>query len=136
MNRKRRVDISGSDAHQKVAVRLESDPRCKCGKAYPNGEAATDADDTVLVESPDKLVTSTTTGLTSDTSERESAKCSSEKAARVAVEKRRGRTLTDKEWTEDRKRLVEFVLILKRWDREQREGSGTAVGSKPCQGKV
>lgn len=134
MNRKQRVDITTSGTHQTVAVRPESDTRRKCGKGNCNDEAATDADDTMLVESPIMTVASTTTGLSSDASERKSATCSSEKAARGAIEKRRGRAFTDKEWIEDRKRLVEFGLILKRWDSQQREGSGTAVESKPRQG--
>lgn len=41
-----------------------------------------------------------------------------EDAARTAIELRGGRTLTDAEWAAMRARLLEFVSILRMWDRK------------------
>lgn len=41
-----------------------------------------------------------------------------EVAARAALELRVGRSLTDAEWADARARLVEFVNILRAWERE------------------
>lgn len=41
-----------------------------------------------------------------------------EVAARAALELRVGRTLTDAEWAAARARLLEFVGILRVWDRK------------------
>jgi hypothetical protein len=43
-----------------------------------------------------------------------------EQAARAAIEQGCGRPLTDGEWANQRRRLLEFVLTLARWDRERR----------------
>jgi hypothetical protein len=60
-----------------------------------------------------------------------------EQAARVAIEQSCGRQLTDGEWAHQRRRLIEFVQTLARWDREhqiaehknnQTEASRQAVG--------
>jgi hypothetical protein len=58
--------------------------------------------------------------------------CSSaEQAARAVIEQSCGRQLTDGEWAKQRRRLIEFILTLARWDRErklQAEASHQAVG--------
>jgi hypothetical protein len=41
-----------------------------------------------------------------------------EVAARAALELRVGHSLTDAEWADARARLVEFVSILRAWERE------------------
>ena len=41
-----------------------------------------------------------------------------EVAARAALELRVGHSLTDAEWADARARLVEFISILRDWDRE------------------
>jgi hypothetical protein len=41
-----------------------------------------------------------------------------EDIARSAIERRANRTLTDAEWADTRTRLLEFVDILRRWDRK------------------
>ena len=41
-----------------------------------------------------------------------------EAAARAAIETSARRTLTDAEWAIDRARILEFVSILRAWDRE------------------
>jgi hypothetical protein len=46
-----------------------------------------------------------------------------ESNARVVIDERRGRPLTEKEWVEHRRRLIEFARTLARWDREQRSGA-------------
>ena len=42
-----------------------------------------------------------------------------EQAARAVIEQSCGRPLSDGEWAQQRRRLLEFVLTLKRWDRER-----------------
>ena len=42
-----------------------------------------------------------------------------EQAARAVIEQNRGRPVTDGEWAKERRRLIEFVLTLARWDRER-----------------
>ena len=42
----------------------------------------------------------------------------SEVAARAALELRVGHSLTDAEWADARARLLEFVSILRAWERE------------------
>jgi len=60
-----------------------------------------------------------------------------EQAARAVIEQSCGRQLTDGEWAQQRRRLIEFVQTLARWDRErqiaepknnQPEASRQAVG--------
>jgi hypothetical protein len=41
-----------------------------------------------------------------------------EQAARAVIEQSCGGPLSDGEWAKQRRRLLEFVLTLKRWDRE------------------
>jgi hypothetical protein len=41
-----------------------------------------------------------------------------EEAARAALELRLGRALTESEWISARNRLLEFVRILREWDRQ------------------
>jgi len=43
-----------------------------------------------------------------------------ERTARGAIEEGLGHRLTEKQWAEHRRRLVEFVQTLARWDRVQR----------------
>ncbi len=43
-----------------------------------------------------------------------------ENAARAAVEASRARPLTEGEWERERARLLEFVTILRHWDRQSR----------------
>jgi hypothetical protein len=45
---------------------------------------------------------------------------SSEGVARSVIEQSHGCRLTDGEWAKQRQRLIEFVVILSRWDRERR----------------
>ena len=49
-----------------------------------------------------------------------------ETAARMAVDARAGRVLTDAEWAKAKARLVEFVAILRSWD-------GEASGEDPAE---
>lgn len=42
-----------------------------------------------------------------------------EQAARALIEQSCGRPLSDGEWAKQRRRLLEFVLTLKRWERER-----------------
>jgi hypothetical protein len=41
-----------------------------------------------------------------------------ERVARTALESRCGRNLTDMEWARTRARLLEFMSILRTWDRQ------------------
>ena len=41
-----------------------------------------------------------------------------EQPARAVIEQSCGRPLTDGEWARQRRRLLEFVLTLKRWEQE------------------
>ena len=45
-----------------------------------------------------------------------------EQAARSVIEQSCGRQLTDGEWAHQRRRLIEFVQTLARWDRERKLG--------------
>jgi hypothetical protein len=42
-----------------------------------------------------------------------------ELTARREIEQHNGHSLSDKEWNQEKRRLVEFVQILARWDAEQ-----------------
>jgi len=54
--------------------------------------------------------------------QREDVHCSSaEQVARAIIEQRCGRQLTDGEWAKQRRRLIEFIRTLARWDMEQRQ---------------
>lgn len=57
-------------------------------------------------------------------SERDSKNRSSpaERVARTEIESRLAHRINDPEWTKQCNRLVEFILMLARWDSEQREG--------------
>ena len=46
-----------------------------------------------------------------------------EQKARAAVEEHVGHRLTDKEWAEHKRRLLEFFRTLGRWDRTQPSGA-------------
>ena len=48
-----------------------------------------------------------------------------ESAARAMIEVRCGHSLTDKEWVQQRSRLIEFFRTLARWDSGQQSGSAT-----------
>ena len=48
-----------------------------------------------------------------------------ERKARGAVEERVGHRLTDKEWAEHKRRLLEFFRTLVRWDSLQQAGNVT-----------
>jgi hypothetical protein len=77
---------------------------------------------------------------TTPTREEEALSTSSaERLARTVIEQSCGRPLTDGEWAKQRRRLIEFVLTLARWDRErqrvepkniQPEVSRQALGDK------
>jgi hypothetical protein len=45
---------------------------------------------------------------------------STESVARSLIEQIHGHRLADGEWAKQRQRLIEFVVILSRWDRERR----------------
>jgi hypothetical protein len=45
-----------------------------------------------------------------------------ERAARAELERQLERPLTDQEWADQRKRLLQFVQLMRRWDMEQRSG--------------
>lgn len=49
--------------------------------------------------------------------------CSSESAARNAIEQLMGRQMSDKEWGEAKRRLIDFALILARWNSMPHEAS-------------
>jgi hypothetical protein len=49
-----------------------------------------------------------------------------ERAARAELERQLERPLSDVEWAEQSKRLLQFVRILKRWNLEQQSGKFTA----------
>jgi hypothetical protein len=129
MDRKKRVNISTSDAHQTGSVCPQSVTRRGCVKSNREDRYVETSDPRVTAsgETPNSA-TNTAPAVT----DRVPPTCAPEEAARGIIEKYRGRVLTDAEWTKDRKRLVEFGLILKRWDAEQRSGGGTAVASKTC----
>ena len=67
-----------------------------------------------------------------------------ERMARSVIEQSCGHRLTDGEWAAQRRRLIEFVLTLARWDAEQRrtgevksidsepESTGLGLGDKEC----
>ena len=46
---------------------------------------------------------------------------SAEHVAREVIEQSCGRQLTDGEWAKQRRRLIEFILTLARWDRDQQQ---------------
>ena len=46
-----------------------------------------------------------------------------ERKARGALEKGLSHRLTEKEWTEHKRRLLEYFRTLARWDREQQPGT-------------
>ena len=46
---------------------------------------------------------------------------SAEHVAREVIEQGCGRQLTDGEWAKQRRRLIEFILTLARWDRDQQQ---------------
>jgi len=48
--------------------------------------------------------------------------------ARGVLEQRDGQRFSEKEWAERRRRLVEFVLTLARWDAEQQR-TGNSVST-------
>lgn len=48
-----------------------------------------------------------------------------ESKARAAIEQRTGDPFDDEAWTDAKKRLVEFILTLNRWDREQKADTST-----------
>ncbi len=67
------------------------------------------------VTASDSSVASTTT-LSPDAQRLLSSPASEkESSARVALEARAGRTLSDLEWDRARRTLVEFVIILREW---------------------
>ncbi len=49
-----------------------------------------------------------------------SSLCVAERLARADIEKKCGQPLGDKEWAKHRGKLIEFILILTRWDAERR----------------
>jgi len=49
-----------------------------------------------------------------------------ERAARAELERKIERPLSDVEWAEQSKRLLQFARILKRWDLERQSGKSTA----------
>jgi len=52
--------------------------------------------------------------------------------ARGVLEQRDGQRFSEKEWAERRRRLVEFVLTLARWDAEHhRTGNSVATAITP-----
>ena len=54
-----------------------------------------------------------------------------ERTARGAIEEGIGHRLTEKQWAEHKRRLVEFVQTLARWDREQPSVSSTDSDRRP-----
>ena len=54
-----------------------------------------------------------------------------ERKARGAIEEGLGHRLTEKQWAEHRRKLVEFVQTLARWDREQPSVSSTDSDRRP-----
>ncbi len=56
---------------------------------------------------------------------------SAERTARGAIEEGLGHRLTEKQWAEHRRKLVEFVQTLARWDREQPSVSSTDSDRRP-----
>jgi len=59
----------------------------------------------------------------------ETGSASAERLARAVIEQHCGRRLTDKEWAKQRRRLIEFVLTLARWDLEQRRSEAQNIDS-------
>jgi hypothetical protein len=55
---------------------------------------------------------------TADTGAERSAE--SERLARAEIEQRNGQRIGDGEWAKQRQGLIEFVLILARWESEER----------------
>lgn len=55
----------------------------------------------------------------------------SEVAARAALERHGGRALTDAEWARARARLLEFISILRTWDRQAKTNE-FEVGNVVC----
>jgi hypothetical protein len=56
----------------------------------------------------------------------QTARSTTERAARAGVEALRGGRLSDQEWARQSKRLAEFVKLLARWDSEQRAAAKCA----------
>jgi hypothetical protein len=57
-----------------------------------------------------------------------------ENAARAALDSAAGRTLTDPEWEQTQSKLVEFVSILRSWDRKaQKVSAGLGNVEALCQ---
>jgi hypothetical protein len=54
-----------------------------------------------------------------------------EREARGAIEETFGQRLSEKQWAEHKRRLVEFVQTLARWDREQLSGISSDSGRRP-----
>ena len=61
----------------------------------------------------------------------EARSSSAEQVAREVIEQGCGRRLTDGEWAKQRRRLIEFILTLARWDREQQRGEPRNIDSEP-----
>jgi hypothetical protein len=59
-------------------------------------------------------------GISAENTEARSSPCDAERLARANIEKGCGHPLGDKEWVKQRGRLIEFILILTRWDAERR----------------
>jgi hypothetical protein len=54
-----------------------------------------------------------------------------EQKARGAIEEGFGHRLTEKQWADHKRRLLEFVQTLARWDREQPSGGSTDSDRRP-----
>lgn len=54
-----------------------------------------------------------------------------ERTARGVIEEVLGHRLTEKQWAEQRRRLVEFVQTLARWDSAQPSGGSTDSDKRP-----
>ncbi len=59
-------------------------------------------------------------GISAENTGARSSPCDAERLARADIEKGCGHPLGDKEWAKHRGRLIEFILILTRWDAERR----------------
>jgi hypothetical protein len=56
----------------------------------------------------------------------QTARSTTERAARAGLEALRGGPLSEQEWARQSKRLAEFVKLLARWDSEQRAAAKCA----------
>lgn len=59
-------------------------------------------------------------GTSAENMKARSSSGDAERLARADIEKGCGHPLGDKEWARHRGKLIEFILILTRWDEERR----------------